>query len=203
MTIFDLETSALPDAQLELVKPEFKPAANLRDPDKIKASIAEKESAWRERAALDAKTAQILAIGLLDEDHGTRILTGPEPAMLEVLWECWMQGERLVGFACKHFDMPMAWQRSVILGVKLPKDLMSGRYWNPRVIDLQEVWCCFGRDVTGQNLDVICRALGIGKKFGNGADFGRLFVEDRERALEYLQNDLAITAALAARLGIV
>lgn len=201
MTIFDAETGPLPDAELEAVKPAFKAPANYKDPAKIAAALAEAEAEWKAAAALDAKTAQVLCIGLLDDD-ATRFLTGPEPAILEAFWQVWDTGERMVGFNCKDFDMRLLWQRSVVLGVKTPQDLMEGRYWNRRIVDLQEVWLCYGRDTKGQSLDAICRALKLGQKSGSGADFAKLFASDRQAALDYCGLDLELTVKLAARLGV-
>lgn len=203
MTIFDCETGPLPDAELEAVKPQFKAPSNYKDPVKVTAAIAEAEAAWKARAALDAKTARILAIGLLAHGSGPRILVGDEAEMITAFWAVWSTGERMVGFACKNFDMPLLFQRSVILGISPPMDLFQGRYWN-RVIDLQEIWVCYGRSIEGQNLDAICKALGVpGKMAGvTGADFARIYAEDRPRALEYLKADLLATAAVAQRLGI-
>lgn len=201
MTIFDVETTSLPDAELEAVKPVFKAPKGYKKPDVIANAIAEAETEWRAAAALDAKYAQVLCIGLLDAEC-TRFLTGAEPAILEAFWQVWNTGERMVGFNCKDFDMRLLWQRSVILGVKPPHDLMDGRYWSRRIVDLQEVWTCYSRETKGQSLDAICRALKIGQKSGDGKDFGRLFAEDRQAALDYCGLDLELCAKLAARLGI-
>jgi len=203
-TYFDVETSSAPDSVLERVKPEFKAPANYKDPDKIAAAKADAETAWRGRAALDAKTANILAIGILDDT--ARILTGLEPEILNEFWKTWSaDGGRFVGFCVKSFDLPMLVQRSWICGVLLPVDLMEGRYWNRRIVDLQEIWTCFGRQTEGQSLDAICKANGLdGKLPGmSGGDFARVFAENRPKALAYLNADLLATAALAHRLGIV
>lgn len=201
MTIFDAETGPLPDAELEAVRPVFKAPKNYKDPAKVAAAIVEAEVEWKAAAALDGKYAQVLCIGLLDDD-ATRFLTGPEPAILEAFWDAWTQGERMVGFNCKDFDMRMLWQRSIIVGVSPPHDLFEGRYWSHRVIDLQEIWLCHGRDTKGQSLDAVCRALKIGRKSGDGADFGKLYAENREAALAYVRMDLELTAKLASRLGV-
>lgn len=210
MIILDLESAPLPDDQLALVKPEFTPAANLRDPEKIKANVAEKEAAWLERAALSPLTGRILAIGLLDTyekldaSEAVQILVGPEKDILEGVWYAWAAGSRFAGFNVKEFDFRFMAIRSRILGIPVPDDLFAGRYWNPRIIDLMEVFCCFSRDTSGFSLDAICRACGLpGKLPGmTGADFARVFTEDKEKALVYLRADLAATAALAARLGV-
>lgn len=206
MIVIDIETCAAPDDVLALVKPEFLPAANLRDPEKIKASVAEKEAAWFDKLALDAKTGQVLAIGLLDtlemEESPIRILTGPEKAIIAEFWAAWNDGPKIAGFCIKSFDLPFLVQRSWILGVPVPQDLLEGRYWNRRIVDLQEIWTCFGYRTEGQSLDSISKALGFGGKTGNGKDFARLFFDDRKAALDYLSTDLELTAKLAARLGI-
>lgn len=200
-TVFDVETTSLPEDAIEKVKPTFKAPRHYKDPAKIESAIAEAEAAWREKAALDAKTAQVLAIGLLC-DNEPCILLGREASMLEGFWQAWAEDGRMVGFNCKHFDLPMLWQRSVILGVKTPSDLLCGRYFNSRVVDLQEVWTLYGRNTEGQSLDSICRAMGLPGKTGNGADFGKLFETDLKAARAYLEADLIATMALATRLGI-
>jgi len=41
-TIFDVETAPLPEKDLMEIMPVFEPAGNLKDPEKIKASIEAK-----------------------------------------------------------------------------------------------------------------------------------------------------------------
>lgn len=206
MIICDIETTAAPDDVLALVMPSFEGPANYVDPVKIAKAVEEKRQAWKDRAALDAKTGQVLAIGLLDtfemEGSPVRILAGPEKALIGGFWSIWNGGPKIVGFCIKSFDLPFLVQRSWILGVTVPPDLLEGRYWNRRIVDLQEVWTCFGYRTDGQSLDAICKATGIGAKTGNGRDFAHLFATDRKAALDYLGTDLELTAALAQRLGI-
>lgn len=207
MIIIDLESAPAPDDVLARVKPEFKAPANYKDAEKIKAAVAEAETAWKDRAALSPLTGRILAIGLMDErwDTPVYILAESEAAMLANVWRHWNDGARFVGFNVKEFDFRFMVIRSRILGIPVPEDLFAGRYWNfMRIVDLMEVFCCFSRDTSGFSLDAICKACGLpGKLPGmTGADFARVFAQDREKALAYLRADLAATAALAARLGI-
>lgn len=207
MIILDIETASQSDEQLALVKPEFAPAANLRDPEKIKASVAEKEAAWREKAALSPLTGKILAIGTMerhdDEEQEPGIFHEAEPAMLAMTWGLWNEGHRFIGFNVK-FDFRFLAFRSWALGVKVPEDLMEGRYFNRRIVCLQEIVTFYSKEISGFSLAATCAAFGLpGKLPGmTGADFARVFAEDRERALAYLRADLAATAALAQRLGI-
>lgn len=206
MIIFDCETAPLPAEKLASVKPVFKPNRTLKDPEKIKADLAAKELAWMDDAALDGKYGQVLAIGLLDtfemEAAPLRILAGPEKAIIAEFWSVWNDGPKIVGFCIKSFDLPFLVQRSWILGLPVPKDLLEGRYWNRRIVDLQEIWTCFGYRTEGQSLDAIAKATGIGAKTGNGKDFAHLFATDRKAALDYLGTDLELCAKLAARLGV-
>ncbi len=204
MIAFDVETMSLPDEQLALLKPEFRPAANLKDPEKIRASIAEKEASWKANAALDAKTARIMAIGTLDESGENRAFFGEnERGILEAFWELWAQGDEFIGFACHNFDCKMIWQRSILTGVTPCRHFYEGRYPSKRIIDLQSVWNCHDRDISGQSLDAVCRALGIGAKSGNGSQFGEMWQRDPKEALFYLSHDLELSWALGVRLGVV
>lgn len=198
---FDVESSALPPEQLVSVKPEFKANRTLKDPEKIKADLAAKEIAWLEGAALDAKYGVVLCIGLLDEDC-TRFITGPEPNILKAFWSVFEEGERMVGFNVKGWDLPFLAQRSWILGIPVPSDLWQGRWWNGNIVDVLERWCCFSNRFEGNSLGAVAKATGIGEKTGDGKDFAKLFVEDRQAALDYCGMDLELTAKLAQRLGI-
>lgn len=203
MIICDIETGPAPDGILDELKPVFEANKTLKDPDKIVADLKAKEAAWREKAALSPLTGQILAIGLLGEE-GEQILTDTEAGMLEYFWEIWGEGSRFVGFNVR-FDFKFMAVRSWALGVPVPVDLMEGRYFNKRICCLQEVVTFYGKEVTGFSLDAVCKTFGLpGKMPGmTGADFAQVFQEDREKALAYLRADLAATAALSARLGVV
>jgi len=199
-TFFDFETGALDPEQLAIIEPEFKPARNLKDPVKIAADVQAKRDAWLEDAALSAITGRILATGRLCGGE-LKISTGDEKDLLEEFWSDWREGGRFIGFNCFAFDLPFAIRRSYVHGLTVPPDVRAGRYWSAAVIDLREVWQCGDRQAEG-SLDSIARALGLGGKAGNGADFANLLKTDEAAALEYLGNDLYLTCALAERMGL-
>jgi hypothetical protein len=68
-------------------------------------------------------------------------------------------------------------------------------------------WSCCGRpDFIG--LDTLAKFLGVGEKSSDcdGARFAELFAgseAERETALEYLRNDVAITKATAEKIGLI
>lgn len=205
MIVFDVETGPAPDDVLDKLKPIFEADGRLKDPAKIAADLADKEAAWKERAALSALTGQILAIGLKQvDDFGMPpvVLEDSEFQILVDFWGLWRAGGKFIGFAIKHFDVPFIVMRSRILQVGVPFDIMEGRYMSQRFVDLQELWCLFQYDTKGHSLDAVCRACGLGQKNGDGADFAKLWRSDKPKALAYLHNDLAITLALAKRLGV-
>lgn len=212
--IFDVETSPLPESELAALVPPFDPAevrtGNLKDPDKIAAKLAEAEANHRrdffDRAALDPLTGRVLAIGLLDQG-GFRILDNDnEPAVLREFWTA-CRGEmgrinQMVGFNSLLFDLPFLIRRSWKHRVPVPVGLRRGRYWADQMIDLRDAWQMGDRQARG-SLDAIAKHLGIGSKNGSGAEFAKLWQSDRAKAVEYLRNDIELTAKLAEVLGVL
>jgi hypothetical protein len=214
--VFDIETGALPEAELLAVMPAFDPAdvktGNIKDPDKVAAKIAEAEANHRrefiERAALDPLTGRVLAIGLdCGPDEEPELLFGPnEPKLLEAFWSR-IRGEyarlhTLVGFNITQFDLPFLIRRSWKHHVPVPFGLRRGRYWGDCVVDLRDWWQLGDRQARG-SLDSIAKHLGVGSKTGSGADFAGLLLNNPQAAAAYLVRDLELTRAVAVRLGAV
>ena len=217
--IFDIETASLPESELAALVPPFDPAevktGNLKDPDKIAAKLAEAEANHRrdfiERAALDPLTGRVLAIGLLQNAEGGMqkaefhvIGHDEEAATLREFWSV-CRGEmgrlnQLVGFNSLLFDLPFLIRRSWKHRVPVPLGLRRGRYWADQMIDLRDAWQMGDRQARG-SLDAIAKHLGIGAKNGSGAEFAKLWQSDRAKAVEYLRNDIELTAKLAEVLG--
>lgn len=212
--VYDIETAPLPESELAALLPPFDPAevkvGNLKDPEKITAKIAEAEANYLndhlEKAALDPLTGRVLAVGLLDPVSEDVLVIGhdDEAQTLRDFWR-WIQGDmgrihELIGFNTHLFDLPFLIRRSWRHRVNVPYGIRRGRYWSEQMIDLRERWQLGDRQARG-SLDAIARHLGIGAKNGSGADFAKLWVSDREGALEYLGCDLDLTAKLARVLG--
>lgn len=204
--VFDIETGPLPDIILDALVPEFEPAANLKDPEKIAADIAKKKVRFKEQAALSPLTGRVLAVGFQPDfgDPPLILCDDDESKLLASVWDHFRTagGNRrpmFVGFNIHGFDLPFLVKRSWVNGVPVPPNVRQGRYWADWFIDLREVWQLGDRQAEG-SLDTICRALGLGEKNGSGADFARLWQENRDEAVKYLLNDLDLTAKLAAKL---
>jgi predicted PolB exonuclease-like 3'-5' exonuclease len=206
---------------------------NLKDPGKIKEKIEaarfaheeavaqheetvaaaelEHRAKIRDRAALDAATGQVLAIGMLS-DSGEELLyhvgaEGEEAKVIERFWAMSCPAKivergRMVGFNSNRFDLPFLVRRSWLLGVPVPDGLRSGRYFDPRFIDLMDEWK-LGDHGCSISMDRLCKALGLEGKNGDGALFYQTYAEDRLAALDYLANDLRMTMDVARALGVL
>ena len=199
-TYFDIETGPLPDAELFATIPPFDPSdvktGNIKKADKIADKIKECEASYfndiREQAALSPTTGKVLAVGL-ETNKSTHLIAYDEEDILNVFWHRFEDSDNhFIGFNIFNFDLPFLIKRSWKLGVAVPNGVRWGRYWSDRFIDLRDLWQMGDRQAKG-SLDVICRHFGIEGKNGSGKDFARMFELNREKALEYLANDLRMT----------
>ncbi len=201
--VWDIESASVSEAELAAIMPQFEAAANLKDPAKIAANLESKRQAWIEDAALDPLTGRVLCIGLLQANRFT-VLENQNEA--ELLKEFWLQhvfpGGKMIGFNTNLFDWPFVVKRGYKYGIRPPEWIRKGRYWSDDFVDLRELWQMGDRQAHG-SLDSIARHLGVGQKTGNGKEFGKLWETDRQTALAYLQNDLALTQAIAIRMGVL
>jgi 3'-5' exonuclease len=210
MIVFDIETGPLPESELAALLPPFDPAevktGNLKDPVKIAEKLREAEEAHRreffEKAALDPLTGRVVAIGLLYPELGEFHVIGHDDEA-ETLREFWQacRGEmgrvnQMVGFNTHLFDLPFVIRRSWKHRIAVPFGIRRGRYWSDEMIDLRDAWQLGDRQARG-SLDAIAKHLGIGAKTGEGKMFAELWQSDREKAVDYLRNDLQLTAKMA------
>lgn len=185
------------------------------------ADVAAARVGWaqsiRDKAALDPTTGMVLAVGYLgiNETTGerkTKIDHGAEDVMLGNFWSQWRKclasGRRMVGHNITGFDFPFLVRRSWILDVPVPAEVLDRNKARSVALDTQDHWLCGQRwGSCESNLNHIARVLGVGEKNGNGADFAKLWrseVEaDRQAAIDYLVNDLALVASVAQRMGVL
>lgn len=203
----DIETAPASDDVLARVKPTFTAPSNYKDEGKIAQSIAEQEQAWRERAALDAATGQVLCVGwLYDGDHEPVILGAKGGTEKNIVGDFWLsvadelgRGNTLIGFNIFGFDLPFMARRAWVHGLQVPHIARNGRYWSNQFMDLMDIWKLGVYDQR-ISLDNMAKALGVGAKTGSGKDFAALWATDKPKALEYLVTDLRLTKACADRL---
>jgi hypothetical protein len=202
--VFDIETGGLPEAEIGHLAPAFAAPGNYKDPEKIAANIAEQRAKWLERAALSPITGRILAIGVKPAGRNPIFLEAAtpdeEPNLIAGFWQ--MIGERdyqrFMGWNIEGFDLPFIVKRSWKHRIPVPMGLvMSGRFLGPRFVDLMKTFQApnYREDFT--SLGTAAKFLGIGEKNGEGAHFAETYAKDRDAALAYLANDLALTEGLA------
>lgn len=233
--VFDIETMGVPSKVKEFGKP-YPPMGevkygNLKDPIKRQAFYEEKHQAWvdgeadwwekqYDRAALDAVTGRIVAIGYLfpyadhrdasdDEDLLDQVIidglsnTGnhdiEEANILSRFWDYFKCASssygHIIGHNILNFDLPFIMKRSWQLDVPIAPTAMNGRYWNKSAVDTMSVWCCHGFKET-ISLDNLSKLLGAGRKMANypALQFAHDWLGgDRDTAEFYLRTDLSLT----------
>jgi predicted PolB exonuclease-like 3'-5' exonuclease len=202
--VYDIETAPLSKDVLASRKPTFSPPGNLKDPEKIRVALEDKEHEWYAKAALSAQTGRVLVVGLWQA--GTvDFLQGDEESMLADFWQQYKRTSPCtwIGWNSRRFDLPFLLRRSWILGVDVDPFVMTGRYFNRRFQDAMEWWDCFQHDseAGSSSLNAVSKSLGLAGKTGSGAEFAMLYAADKKAALDYLKNDLVMTASVAEIIG--
>jgi hypothetical protein len=210
--IFDLETAPLPDAEILAAFDESKVKyGNATKPETRAAKLEEARAKFLEDAALNPVTSFLLAAGIAtvggDGVFRPSIVTGEEPAILRRLWysieQAAASGATIIGFNIAEFDLPFALKRSWKYGMETPS-FFRGRYLRDGVCDVRQVWTNGDRFAEGSSLDAIGKFLGIGGKPEgmNGKMFHEVWMNDREKAVGYLVNDLRLTWEIGRRMGV-
>lgn len=217
---FDIETGGRPDDELRQLfheKPleEFAATCDKRwKSDTVAAKYEEyKTSAWEEfvgRAALSPATGRVLLIGTMRNGAFNGIGSGDEITDLGAFWEgvemTLADKTPLIGHNSNGFDLPFLVRRSWLLGMPVPREIRQGRYWHPLFRDTMEHWACGGREFV--SLTDLGELFGLGGKTAGltGADFARFWFgtpDEHALAVEYNRRDLELTAAIAAKMGMI
>jgi len=208
---FDLESAAFDAEQLQPFMPEFLPAGNLKDPDKIAASIAEKREAWLSRCALSATTGRIIAASIARNSDVPEFIYAPDErtiidVLLHDLSETIALGGTAFGWNSHGFDLPFLAQRAASHGIPaftlLTTSFRGRRSWNEVFADVMQVWCGPYNRSDGMSLKNVALALGVGTKAGSGSDFSELLKSDPVKAKEYSLNDVVLLRNIAVKMGL-
>jgi len=166
------------------------------------------------KAALSAITGRVLAIGY----HVPGVTDSPvimgsnvvadvtEKPILADFWRKfseWLDKKMtIVGHNLLAFDLPFLIRRSWKHGVTVSPGIRQGRWWNPLIRDTMVEWSMNPGMV---KLDDLARFFGVGQKTEGvtGADFARLWTENRQLACEYLRNDVLMTSKVATAIGLI
>jgi len=208
--VFDIETVPQDEAKLLALAPEFTAAANLKDPEKIAASIAKKRADYLADAALNWKTAEVVLIGAGDDAEIQSLTANTEKELignfLGMLAAALGDGVAVGGHNVKGFDLPMLVNRARVHGLKVPANVLTfwkGRpQWADNIFDTLEI-LSFGKSFDGNGVDDVARVFGLPPKLGHGGEFPTLWRADREGALAYNRRDVEIEIEIARVCGCI
>jgi hypothetical protein len=207
---WDIETEGLPEADIANLMPEFSAGANLKDPAKIAAAIADKKQDWLDGAALKAITGKIVAVTAAFEDGVPVMRSGDEFELIEgalaELTAAIAQGWNAYAWNGHGFDLPFLCQRAAVHNIPAFRKLTvmrGGRfYWNDSFVDPKLVWANYSPDHTGTSLKSVALALGVGEKIGSGKDFAALLKTNPDEANRYALADITLMRDIVNRMGI-
>lgn len=223
--VFDIETSALPPENFDVVQQEylFREAERLPEESarEIKrAEIQRQFNLWPFTAQvvciamLNADTARGQVLFLADDFEADADEAGPvefvplpdEVELLTAFWDVARHYETVVTFNGRGFDVPFIYLRSAILNVPITrKDWLGYRFQTEPHCDLAEQLTFYnvsGREGAARrfNLDFYCKAFGIEspKAFGvTGMDVNDLMTQGRYREIaQYCLRDVQATVLL-------
>ena len=208
--VFDIETIPQDEVKLLALAPEFTAAANLKDPEKIAASIAKKRADYLADAALNWKTAEVVLIGAGDDAEIQLLTAGSEKELigdfLAMIAAALGDGVAVGGHNVKSFDLPMLVNRARVHGLKIPANILTfwkGRpQWADNIFDTLEI-LSFGKSFEGNGVDDVARVFGLPPKLGHGGEFPTLWRADREGAMAYNRRDVEIEIEIARICGVI
>jgi DNA polymerase elongation subunit (family B) len=201
---FDIET--MPDVEQinNLPEPEVA-TGNIKDPEKIAARIAAAKKEQISKMALSPLTGEIASAAFFSTERQDVVFG--ELEILEATWQHIMNGNKLVTFNGKSFDVPFIFKRGIIHGLKwatIPNmKRYTDKYKAMQHIDVMEEWCAFGERIKLSTLSQLL--LGQTKLDFDFAETPELLKteEGRAKIAEYNTQDAYLTYRLAERMGLL
>lgn len=184
LLFFDAETIPDPDLIDEL-KPVVK-TGNMTDKDKIK----DKEN---KAMSVSPVCNKIIALEMWDSKESGFVpgcTVGDEKAVLESFWEQASQTEIFIGYNILGFDLPTIVFRSMMHGIKPPRDISLKKYSYKPVFDLMMVLCNWDLS-KAKKCDWYLKRLGLTAKTGDGSQVYDMWLRKEYKAITmYCRNDV-------------
>jgi hypothetical protein len=211
--VFDIETLGYPLEEFDQQQQDYLM--------KFASTEEERQEAVM-KLSLNALTARLIAIGMLnpDSNQGKVLYDAPggeprysadglvefvacsEKEMLEEFWKTAAKYNQMITFNGRAFDGPFLMMRSALLGIKPSRNLVPYRYGSNEHCDLLDQFTFYGA-TRKFNLDFYCKAFGVkSPKAGGitGLDLGSLYAEGKFAEIaEYCLGDVRATAELFRR----
>lgn len=195
--IIDIET--IPNQKLkEKEKPQFSEdtvaLGNTKDPVKVQDKIMEAERKFKEgltkKMSIESNYCQIISLGYIeitDDDQEIRrgVFIDPkgDKSIIAAFKKIW-NGQIVVGWNCKNFDIPVIWKRSILNKDRIFSDYRSlcSPYYDKGCIDLMHVWNGGGQY---GKLKVCADILGIPAK--DGLDGSMIYDAFKAKSFEAIE----------------
>ena len=207
-------------AKIEESRQKFESAKASVD-ENIETARAKAWLEFKEKAALSPRTGRILAMGWIDSESSNyayefisdnAVAPTSEKELIENFLEIAdakiSQPGMLVGHNIVGFDLPFLIRRGLKYGIKIPWTIKNAitSYRPTNLIDTMREWQMGNRGESFITLDALAAFFGCRRKTGSGADFAKQFFgtpEEREHALDYLKNDVLITAEVVIKMQLI
>ena len=210
---FDLETLQCTDEDvIESFRKSIKPPANYSKPDTI--AKWHEENGAQALADMVAKTSFDGLYGSIaciawQSDEGNVLSTlecHSEREAIEYFYsfvESFNNNDKFCGHNLAGFDLPFLKHRSIILGIKPPKQLMnamSAKPWDNCIADTMLMWNPNREKYA--SMDKLCKAFGIkGKEGFDGSMVNNEWVNgDRSKVIDYCKDDVRRTIEIYNRI---
>lgn len=139
------------------------------------------------------------AVTSAENYEGPAVKFADEADLLDAWWSLAQQHKALVGFNIVHFDLPVIFVRSMLLGVK-PRRMIDTTPWKGDVIDLYAKRFPKGNSDKQRpgKLKSLAKVLGIDVPAGDcdGSQVEQLAKESPGKLAEYAASDIVVTRAV-------
>lgn len=167
---FDLETIANPDV-LKILGPAEAKLGNLKDPEKIKAKMAEAEQKRLAEMGLNPHHNMIACVGWCDSENSGVITLADatlkaETELLQQLWELLNGYNYFITFNGLSFDVPVINLHSLYCRVRPAVNISTRKYVVGNHFDIRMVLGNWDTYAPGKLDFYLKRILGHGKKEG-------------------------------------
>lgn len=228
--LFDVETLSDSTESILTRLPEFDEdearesvPANYKKPEAINGWIEDKRASHGQdivaKAALNPLYSKVVLVSTWDgeveqrwgDEQNLIIATFKRLSHLEEDYilpaRDYLNGGRVAGFGLRFFDLPYLISRAFILRVPVPRSVFDpfSKWGLPdRFIDVKDVFCAgsYEKKKTHFSMNSMLRALGLPEK-GSGADFGKLWTTDREKACSYARDEMIVLVEACKIMGLL
>mgnify|MGYP001562248131 FL=1 len=131
-------------------------------------------------------------------EQGVEFVMGTERECLERFWAACARTDRIITFNGRGFDAPWLMLRSLVHGVRCPKNLMPNRFGTDTHLDLMDQLSFYGA-TRNYSLDFWCKTLGFASPKVDiaGKDVPQIYAAgEYERIARYCARDIRATREL-------